>query len=44
MLNIHCVAWEKLSLTITINFAKANSRILKTEIVETTEMLKIIDQ
>ena len=44
MLNIHCVIWEKLSLTNTISFPSANSRILKTEIVETTEMLQLIDQ
>ena len=44
MLNIHCVVWEKLSLTNAISFASSNSRILKTEIVETTEMLKLIDQ
>ena len=42
MLNIHCVVWEKLSLTNTISFPSANSRILKTEIVKTTEMLKLI--
>ena len=44
MLNIHCVVWEKLSLTNTISFPSANSRIVKTEIVETTEMLELIDQ
>ena len=34
----------KAFLTNTISFPSANARILKTEIVETAEMLKLIDQ
>ena len=44
MLNIRCVVWEKLSLNNTISFLSANFRILTTEIVETTEMLELIDR